>query len=481
MTAGLPTRESRGGCCGTRRTFVTAWKDTRRVNPRNLISTRALRRSIAGATLAGLLAGGAAVMPSNSNDAQAAATPIYWGAYQDAAPFHPDQIDQFETDAGKRQSIVHWGEPWQMNGSMMAFQKPQFETVRLRGSIPMIDWNSWNLGAPVNDPNYTLAKVYGGTYDAYITQWAQAAKAWGHPFFLRFDHEMNGWWQFPWAEQINGNRPGDFVKAWRHVHDIFTQQGATNVTWVWSPNIVSSNPATTALTELYPVDNYADWTAMDGYNKATDSSPSPSFNQIFGANPWSKQNTYQQLVTLAPSKPIMIAETATSVTGGDPGAWVTDALLTQLPQNFPQIKALVWFNWNGGGDSWPIETSPALQAGFRQGIASSYYATNTFSDLPFGPIQPIGGSAAAAPVPPTATAVPPTAAAVPPTATPVPPTATAGPPTATPAPATVAPLVAAPATTGSTIRVPVGGGAYTSGDGRAWQADTGYPGGAACG
>src|SRR5205807_1777178 len=103
----------------------------------------------------------------------------------------------------------------------------------------------------------------------------------------------------------------------------------------------------------------------------------------------------------------------TSVTGGDPGAWVTDALLTQLPQNFPQIKALVWFNWNGGGDSWPIESSPALQAGFRQGIASSYYATNTFSDLLFGPIQPIGGSAA-----------------------------------------------------------------YTSGDGRAWQADTGYSGGA---
>src|SRR5438874_5342450 len=79
MTAGLPTRESRGGCCGTRRAFVTPWKDTRRVNPRNLISTRALRRSIAGATLAGLLAGGAAFMPSNSSDAQAAATPIYWG------------------------------------------------------------------------------------------------------------------------------------------------------------------------------------------------------------------------------------------------------------------------------------------------------------------------------------------------------------------------------------------------------------------
>src|SRR5205085_9417139 len=105
------------GCCVARWAFVTAWKDTRRVNPRNLISTRALRRLIAGATLAGLLAGGAAVMPSTSNDAQAAATPIYWGAYQDAAPFHADQIAQFDTDAGKRQSVVHWVERRQMNGA----------------------------------------------------------------------------------------------------------------------------------------------------------------------------------------------------------------------------------------------------------------------------------------------------------------------------------------------------------------------------
>jgi hypothetical protein len=42
-----------------------------------------------------------------------------------------------------------------------------------------------------------LAKLYTGTYDAYITQWAQDAKNWGHPFFLRFDHELNGWW-CPW-------------------------------------------------------------------------------------------------------------------------------------------------------------------------------------------------------------------------------------------------------------------------------------------
>jgi malectin (di-glucose binding ER protein)/glycosyl hydrolase family 26 len=453
------------------------------VKPRNLIGSRTARRLLAGFTLAAVLAGVANVLPAtNTSVAQAAGTQIYWGAYQDGAPFYPSNIDQFESDAGKRESIVHWGEPWQMNGQFMTFQTPQFELIRQRGSIPMIDWNSWNLGAPINDPNYTLSKVSSGTYDSYIRSWATAAKAWGHPFFLRFDHEMNGWWQFPWSAQLNGNTPADYINAWRHVHDIFTQVGATNVTWVWCPNIVSQN--TTPLTQLYPGDAYVDWTALDGYNKATGTSSWLGFGQIFGLSPWSKMNSYQQVLAVAPTKPMMVGETATSLTGGDPGAWAQDALLTQLPQYFPQIKALVWFNWDGGGsETWPIESSPTLEAGFRAGIASSYYATNTFANLPAGPIQPIGATSSAPA--PTATAVPPTATPVPPTATAVPPTATAVPPTATPVPPTATPVTTqssslsmpAPIPGAWEIRVRAGGQSYVSPDGQAWETDTAFSGG----
>ena len=77
---------------------------------------------------------------------------------------------------------------------------------------------------------------------------------------------MNGWWR-PWSEQANGNHPGEFVAAWRHVVDIFRAQGATNVTWVWCPNIVGPK---SQLTGLYPGDNYTDWVCMDGYNWGTD-------------------------------------------------------------------------------------------------------------------------------------------------------------------------------------------------------------------
>jgi beta-mannanase len=336
------------------------------------------------------------VVPTITTASAASSPGVYWGAYLDDAPFDQNVMNQFEADAGKKESIIHWGQPWQMSGSMQSFQTEAYEAVRKRGSIPMINWNSWNLNAPIDDPNYALAKIYNGTYDAYITKWAQAAKAWGHPFFIRFDHEMNGYW-YPWNEQRNGNKPGDFVKAWRHVVNIFRSVGATNATWVWCVNIASG--ITTPMSEVYPGDSYVDWTAVDGYNKATNASSWLSFDQIFGLNPWGKHNTYQELVNLAPSKPMMVAETATTNTGGDAAAWIRDVLLTQLPQKYTHVKAFVWFNSNDNNPSlgYTIESSAGQKAAFKQGITSSYYAANNFASLPAGPIKPLAAVSSPAP------------------------------------------------------------------------------------
>lgn len=64
----------------------------------------------------------------------------------------------------------------------------------------------------------------------------------------------------------------------------------------------------------------------DGYNYGT--SPShdvgwESFYDLF-------KPTYDELQTLAPEKPVMIAETASTEDGGSKAAWITDALTVQL-------------------------------------------------------------------------------------------------------------------------------------------------------
>ncbi|HSX39034.1 MAG TPA: glycosyl hydrolase, partial [Candidatus Saccharimonadales bacterium] len=259
---------------------------------------------------------------------------VYWGAYIKGSTYgtgHNDvpwdctdvtatncsTWDLFEQHAGKKISILHFGEAWHWtsqtgyagigDGYFQKFYSGNFQTIRNHGAIPLIDWSSADLRANPYETQseYTLAKITSGTYDTYIHQWATDAKAWGKPFFLRFDWEMNGNW-YPWSELKNTNTSGQYVAMWRHVHDIFTSVGATNVSWVWCPNISSTDTSVSIpIGNLYPGDAYVDWTCLDGYNK---DSGYKTFEQVFkgkGASvPVTYLNDSYQIVTdLAPTKP----------------------------------------------------------------------------------------------------------------------------------------------------------------------------------
>ena len=87
---------------------------------------------------------------------------VYWGAYINGAPFDPAVMDKFEADAGKKESIVHWGQPWQMNGSMQPFQTQSLRNRPLARLHPDGQLELLESRQSVHDPNYTLAKVYNG-------------------------------------------------------------------------------------------------------------------------------------------------------------------------------------------------------------------------------------------------------------------------------------------------------------------------------
>jgi hypothetical protein len=159
---------------------------------------------------------------------------------------------------------------------------------------------------------------------------------------------------------------------------------------VWCPNIVG--PYSTAMAGLYPGDDYVDWTCMDGYNWGFDRGNEwLSFNQVFSGSPnYGNHDTYQELLALAPYKPIMIGETASSEQGGSKADWIQDMLELQLPVNYSAVKAFVWFDPDAGDPSlsWTINSSqPALRA-FRNGIASGRYAGNAYATLEVSPIPP---------------------------------------------------------------------------------------------
>jgi len=208
-----------------------------------------------------LLPGSAAAAPGPHDAASAARKkhpralrqrPAYWGAWIDnrltggQPPWDMSAVNAFEQRvSGKGLSLVEFSAPFYDCGrspcAPLPFPAKEMNAIRNYGAIPLISWGSDSIPVPEppalpNQPDFELRDIAAGTYDGYIREFAEAARNWGSGFFLRFNHEMNGDW-FPWGATVNGAQPGDYVAAWRHVHDIFTQVGATNATWVWCPYV----------------------------------------------------------------------------------------------------------------------------------------------------------------------------------------------------------------------------------------------------
>src|SRR4051794_5681625 len=75
-----------------------------------------------------------------------------------------------------------------------------------------------------------------GLQDRYITRFARSLARFQGTVYLRFAHEMNGYW-YPWSHD-----PVAYRWAWRRVVRLFRSVGARNVRFVWSvnPNLYES-------------------------------------------------------------------------------------------------------------------------------------------------------------------------------------------------------------------------------------------------
>jgi beta-mannanase len=264
-----------------------------------------------------------------------------------------EQVDAFERDARRHADIVMWFADW---AHVPNFDAQQAATVAARGSVPEISWEPWDstrpLGAP--QPGFRLSSIIDGAHDAYIERWAREMAAYRRPVLLRFAQEMNGRW-YPWAEAANGNRPGQFVAAWRHVHAIFDRAGASNVRWVWSPVDGDVRP------EQYPGAGLVDVVGLSGFvaSERVFGSPWRSFATAFGPS-------LDAVHALAPGKPVSLAEVAAAQTGGDKAAWI--AQMFQEIERRPYIRSIVWFNVRKEAD-WRIESSLAAQRAFAAGLS----------------------------------------------------------------------------------------------------------------
>jgi hypothetical protein len=265
---------------------------------------------------------------------------MLFGAYDGGLPESFAGVTSLESRVGAPFAIISFYQAWGDHPDEAEFPLRAVSTIDRLGSVPMITWEPWvkdfdpvlrpNLPKPAEREYASLAAIARGDYDFYITRWAADAARYGKPLFLRFAHEMNDPYRYPWGPQ-NGNRPDDFIAAWKHVHLIFQKMNATNVLWVWSPHI--SMPW---FEYYYPGDEWVDWigTGVLNYGDVAPWSRWWTFNQIV-------EKAYPALMKL--HKPIMITEFGTVTSGGDAAEWYT-AGFRDLRERYGAVRSVVFFN-----------------------------------------------------------------------------------------------------------------------------------------
>lgn len=207
------------------------------------------------------------------------------------------------------------------------FTVDTLQRIRLAGLTPMITVEPWSVSSRWNGqpmPQYRLSELTDGRYDQQLRAIAAVIRDFHHPVYLRFAHEMNADW-YPWAERANGNRPGDFVAAWRHVYPIL-RGGNPMVSLIWSPNILLSAARSAPLAELYPGDAYVDAVGLTAYGHGR------SAVATIDAS-------YRQLSKLS-RRPVILSETGAD--GPHRADWIRS--LGDYLQDHGRIIGFVWFN-----------------------------------------------------------------------------------------------------------------------------------------
>ena len=294
---------------------------------------------------------------------------FFMGAYDDNTAESYESIIALEDSLKTKLPIISLYTAWGSKKTEV-FPALRAQAIYDLGSMPMITWEPWlddfdpalfPVDAKAANKNKGgLRAIAEGKFDAYIDKWANDAKNFGHPFFLRFGHEMNDPYRYPWGPQ--NNKPGDFIAAWKHIKDRFKTAGATNVLWLWSPH-----PAY-PYSDFYPGHDYVDWVGTTTINYGTVATWSQwwTFDDIFG--------TFYKNVALY-NKSIILTELSSLEVGGNRPEWFRQAFYS-LRHKYPAVKALVFFHVANDNTTtyksldWSFKNDPKVVAVIRQSLDS---------------------------------------------------------------------------------------------------------------
>jgi hypothetical protein len=279
-----------------------------------------------------------------------------FGVYVD--PWH---VDDWAAAVGAAPQAIGMFEAFSRNRTLGHFAA---ELGRRGIRRTMVSWEPWApvpaslgvSGQAAQQPGYRNIDIARGGQDRYILRFARSMASFPGTVYLRYAHEMNGYW-YPWS-----HGPQAYRWAWRRIVRLFRAAGADNVRFVWSANANLYDSQATwrrSLRAYWPGRRYVDLVGS-------------TMIDFGGAKDYPVRLFAPRLRTLHRlfGKPIVLAETNTDYRGRV--EWLHD--LAAMLRRMPWIETVMWSQLPSRGKAqqsgtgvvdWDVQRDAASAAELR--------------------------------------------------------------------------------------------------------------------
>lgn len=211
-------------------------------------------------------------------------------------------------------------------------------------------------------PAVSYESITRGEFDSSLRSQARAIAELEVPYFVTFDHEAD-------ADKRYGERgtPEEFVRSWRHIVDLYREEGADNAIWVW--NVTGWKDNLDRLPRLWPGNGYVDWLSWEAYNM-TGCDVQPGWTEVYSfedalrpAYEWIQAEGPKHGID--PAKPVMIGEMGTTDIGNrETLKWYSD--IPEVLRRYERVRAVkVWDNQVSEGCDFRIRANQHARRGFE--------------------------------------------------------------------------------------------------------------------
>ncbi|GAB3940209.1 hypothetical protein GCM10028805_01620 [Spirosoma harenae] len=181
------------------------------------------------------------------------------------------------------------------------------DSIYQTGAFPIITWDPGQ--AHQNNDLPIFQRIYKGEYDQYLDNFSAQIKALERPIYVCFAPGSGT------SSAAKDSIQREFKSAWKYVYTYFSNHGANNAIWVWSPG------SSTALSSYFPGKDYVDWIGLTDIK--TDSSFAKSYQP------------YHQHPIFRSGLPVMLIKT---------NAPVDETSLKPYRVKYPELQSIVAVN-----------------------------------------------------------------------------------------------------------------------------------------